>query len=235
MNELFNQDNSPAQDPVAELVGEGKKFASVEDMARGKLEADAYIESLKAELDSLKNTNSKMDELLEAVKSGSVAEPVATSNPTPSNPTAKDTTPSFSPEDIEALVAKKLAETQNQQTREQNSRSVQEALSKAYGEKAREVVTTKMQELGMTEDQVTELAASNPKAFTSLFVGQSPAQTGPRFESTRQVPPAQPHQGKGWSHFKEIRQKEPHRFYSPEVQKEFNEAADAMGDSFFTS
>lgn len=237
MTELFNQDNSGTQDPVASLVGEGKKFATVEDMARGKLEADAYIEKLTAEIQSKEDTNSKMNELLEAIKSRGAATTPAAQDPTPGSTDGKEHTSTFNPEDIEALVLAKLEEKSANDMRLNNSRSVLDALTKAYGEKAQEVVNSRSRELDMTEAQVNELAATNPKAFSDLFLSTSSNQGSFNFEGTRRAPESKPAStGKGWSHFRELKKKSPSQFHSPRVQKEFNDSVDAMGtEAFFAS
>jgi hypothetical protein len=62
MTDLFTDDqttehsdkNTPNQgsvagDTLAELVGEGKKFKTVEDLAKSKVQADQFIEQLKTE------------------------------------------------------------------------------------------------------------------------------------------------------------------------------------------
>ena len=237
MDELFNQNNSSEGNPLEELVGEGKKFATVEDMAKGKLEADRHIERLNAELAAKEETTSKLNELLEAVKSRGANPTIADPDPTPGSTDGKEPTSTFNPEDIEALVSKKLEQASKEAQRNRNTKEVADALTKAYGEKSRDVVATRMSELDMTPDQVTELAASNPKAFSNLFLSQSTS-TATRFEGVKRVDPdVKPAStGKGWSYFRDLKKKSPSQFHSPRVQKEFNDSVDAKGsDAFFAS
>jgi len=44
---------------LEELVGEGKKFKTVEDLAKGKLEADSFIAQLEGELKGVKGDLTK--------------------------------------------------------------------------------------------------------------------------------------------------------------------------------
>ena len=54
-----NQDSGAGNDNtnsfLDQLVGEGKKFSSVEEMAKGKLESDRYIGELETRLESMNN------------------------------------------------------------------------------------------------------------------------------------------------------------------------------------
>ena len=58
MTDELNVDNGaptpPVADPLQELVGEGKKFKSIEDLAKSKVEADRFIDKLKSENDALR-------------------------------------------------------------------------------------------------------------------------------------------------------------------------------------
>ena len=67
MNEtLLSGDQTPQIDPnkdyLAELVGEGKKFKTDKDLARGKYEADLYVKTLERQLDELRNDHLKLRE-----------------------------------------------------------------------------------------------------------------------------------------------------------------------------
>src|SRR6478752_10635011 len=62
-------DNTNQPDPVQidpnknyleELVGEGRKFKSPEELARGKAESDLYIEHMKGRMDELRQDYTKL-------------------------------------------------------------------------------------------------------------------------------------------------------------------------------
>ena len=56
---------------LAELVGEGKKFKTVDDLAKGKWNSDSMIETLKAEIATLKaqaNSGANVDTLLAEIR-----------------------------------------------------------------------------------------------------------------------------------------------------------------------
>ena len=76
-NEGQNQDNSAPQFQIpteaVELVGEGKKYSSVEDALKSVPHAQKHIQTLESELATLKEELSKRkttEELLDEIKSG---------------------------------------------------------------------------------------------------------------------------------------------------------------------
>ena len=243
MSELFNQNNqnSDESNPLEALVGEGKKFASVEDLAKGKLESDRYIEELKQKLQATENTNSRLDELLEKVeKSGATVAPENNSKADNTNDSssAGADTKAHNAEDIEALLEKKLAERDAQANVERNLSNVRETLKQTFGDDAPVAVTNRAKELGMSVEALENLAGTNPNAFLALFNTQNTSQVSPTpLKSTVSSPATNSNKvEKGWSHFREMRRKEPHRFHSPAVQKEINDLSDKYGvDAFFNS
>src|SRR5882762_1576622 len=47
---------------LEQLVGEGKKFKTAEDLARGKAESDSFIEIMKARMDELRADHLRLRE-----------------------------------------------------------------------------------------------------------------------------------------------------------------------------
>ena len=109
--------SSTQADPLAELVGDGKKFATVNDLARGKLEADSFIEKIKAENNELrvllKHTEGKIsqaatvEDILKRVGSGSNT---ASDTPTANVP-ASNQPVGLTREDVVNLLAEKERQT----------------------------------------------------------------------------------------------------------------------------
>ena len=107
-NPVTPNGNAPAT-PVdlTELVGEGKRYATVEALAKGRLDADAFIEQLKRENAGLRedlSTRLTAEERAAAVLA-------AASQPNDQKPLAPNGTPSPSgdPAAVEELVQKALS------------------------------------------------------------------------------------------------------------------------------
>lgn len=155
-------------DYVAELVGEGKKFKEVKDLAKGKVESDRYIEVLTKKLDDAVkelNTRTSLDTFLDKMKDGKPAqEPAVT------------TTPSGTPQDLddsvlEQKLANILARRDQQTSAEKNMATVTEALTSQFGgaEQAKLVINHKAKEVGMSPKALQQIAETSPSAFFKLI------------------------------------------------------------------
>lgn len=244
-NELFNQNNqnNEQDNPLESLVGEGKKFDSVESLAKGKLEADRYIEELKQKLEGLEDTNSKLDNLLEKVgKSGESTSQNSTpaANRENSGEPVSTSTNALDTDSVEALVEQKIRERVAEDTKQTNLNTVRQNLEQKYGGNAPTIVQEKARELGMDMAELDALAANNPKAFLTLVDGGSTNTNENSLFKSSVNSDAFANKSKtiekGWSHFEKIMKESKSKFYSPAVQAEINKIADEVGtDVFFNS
>jgi hypothetical protein len=222
-----------------ELVGEGKKFSSPVELARGKYEADQFIERLKREAAELRNelnTRLKMEEVLDRLNQTSSTPPASSQNNQHGD---RDDNPSaLTPEKIAELVESKVAEREALRTREQNLAFVRDELTKVFGSDYVTHLNRTAQELGFSQDQVRSLAGSNPKALLKL-VG---AQEAPRSNDPLAPPrssvqtPLRPQETglKNKAYFDKIKQTDAARYWSPAVQNEMHREALRLGEKFFT-
>lgn len=154
-------------DYVAELVGEGKKFKEVKDLARGKVESDRYIDILKKKNDELikeLNTRTSLDTFLDQMKAqketnSHVAEPV--------QPNGQQTQ-ALDDSSLEAKLNDLLARREAQRTQETNVDKVTRVLTEQYGNDAQLVINHKAQEVGMSPKELQQLASRSPQAFFKL-------------------------------------------------------------------
>lgn len=178
-------------DNVAALVGEGKKYASVEKALEALPHAQEHISRLEVELAELRKANEgsrSAEEVLRAIQE---------LKEKPQTPAGA----ALSADDITNLVAplldKTLAARDAQAKAASNAAEVTKALSTKYGEKAEEQYKAKAAELGISVKRLNELASESPKAVLAYF-GTTPAQPAPTqggvnttgFQS--QQPPAKP-------------------------------------------
>lgn len=242
MSELFNQnnENDAAANPVEALVGEGKKFASVEDMARGKLEADRYIEEQNAKIEALSKTNEKLDELYKKISESGGGTPQK-ENPEAGTNSAESVggeTKAPDTGDVEKLVEEMLERKERAQAAQSNMKTVRETLIGKYGDNAAAVVREKASELNMTTEEMDAVAASNPTAFFRLMGENTGSQSSssmfnPTVNSDALNFNSDPKIEKGWSHFREMKKKNSAEFYSARVQNEINQLADKYGSDVF--
>lgn len=158
------------KDPLAELVGEGKKFATVHELARGKEEADKFIEQLKEELKmtreqmvQLEEKASKRDtvnDLVEAVKRANAHEEDSGRNQ------------SITEDKLQEMVTSILDGRHEKQTRLANYQQANQAvLDKFNGdvEAARAYTAERAKQLGITTEKLKALGEESPSAFKQLM------------------------------------------------------------------
>jgi len=180
MTEEANVDNeapvTPVADPLQELVGEGRKFKSIEDLAKSKVEADRFIDKLKSENDALRKlvkdsertttmTNA-IERLLASVTKSedeSSNQPAAPSQLPVTNPEAP--AKAISAEDVVKIVHA----VEEQRRMAANEQQALGNLNKKYGDKADEILTSRAAELGMDKKMLVDMARRNPKAFSRLI------------------------------------------------------------------
>jgi hypothetical protein len=155
------------------LVGDGKKFKTVEDLARGKLASDDFIKKLEEETATLRtqlaivNETNDRTKLLEQIMTN-----LNTNTPNPQDTTTVQTTQttdnqpnSLSLDDIVKLMdAREQARKQTQ-----NWNSAVSEVSKVYGDKAEEFIANKALELGLSVEVLKSLGSTSPKALLNAI------------------------------------------------------------------
>lgn len=161
------------QSVLDSLVGEGKKFKTQEDLAKGKVEADAFIVTLqntinqladelkqanvsadrKAHLENLMSTLTNTTKNPSETKQGN--QPQNPSNQSGSGLSHDDVVKLLEQRDAQAAQARNLAEAYN-------------PVRKVYGDKTDEVIAAKAKQLGMSVEQLENLAKTSPAAFLNV-------------------------------------------------------------------
>lgn len=161
-NEAQNQVN---QQPVfqipteaAELVGDGKKYQSVEDALKSVPHAQKHIQTLEAELAAAREELTKRkttEELLDEIKSG--------------------VQPKENPQGVELdqdkllqLVNQTLEFKERQKQAKSNASQVASKFTEKFGNQAEVVYKNIALENGLTEQQLNNLAASSPNVVLKL-------------------------------------------------------------------
>ena len=240
---LFDHDPNPAaptapeqpqQDPLADLVGEGKKFKTVEDLARGKLESDKFIEQLQKEQQQLREDLTKYSGLEEKLDGLLKAQDKGTGH----NQTPKPQEQVDEP-DITKLIEQSLSEREAAKAAQDNFEKSQQAVLEAHGgdaAKAREAIQKRAQELGVTPEYLGEQARQSATAFKALMRidGKATSPTPNPTQGTHtSVPPnvSGPEPGSK-AYFDKLRRDNPKEYYAPAVQQAMFKAAAANPDDW---
>lgn len=225
---------------LEELVGEDKKFKTVEDLARGKAEADLYIEDFKRRQDELRQdylrlkteyeAGPSLKELIDQMKANKESQ----NDNTQSN--QEDKSDTLDPTKIQELVTQEIARNKQQEREERNYETVQAKLIEEYGPNYAQTLKQQISQLGLTADFVNDLARKHPTVlFKTLGLdGQRQSETfqAPP-KSTNKSDPFAPNTNKRtWSYYEKMRKTEPTRYFDPQIQDQMFKDSVALGDSF---
>ncbi len=225
---------------VAALVeSKGEQWKDPEVIAKGKWEADRYINELKAKYEKLQEDLSKasqIDELIAQLKSQTKSpEDGGDSRTIPDDPAVQTEPKGASEDEIRALVEAKIAERESASQREKNVTQVDSELVRRFGDSANAVIRKQAAELDMTVDEVKELAATKPKAFFRLMgldddhtkSSSKVVGAGVRSEASFTGGPT-----RNWAYYQELRRKDKAKYYSQRVQDQMYRDKEALGDKF---
>lgn len=172
--DIFNADAPATTDnPVELLVGEGKKFRTIEDLAKSKIEADQFIDTLKAELLQMRTDLSTRESVEDQIKR--LSKP-AQAPLVPDQARVEVKAPVLTEEALNQRIRETLEATTQEATAKGNLNAVTDALISMYGSeaKAAEQVAKIAQELGVTKKFLMESAATSPKLFFRTIGVQEP-------------------------------------------------------------
>ncbi len=172
-NNSNNQNELTGEDSLKLLVGEGCKYATVEDLAKGMVHGQTHITKLEQEATTFRDAQTKqtsIDDILAAIKSGDNTNQQQNDNQQQTDQSSNDT----SQVDIATQISDALATHERGNQAAANVQRVTESLGKSLGARADEVYTKVGKELGVNLD---ELAKTSPDAVIKLCTGQGqPAQ-----------------------------------------------------------
>lgn len=155
---------APAAPPIPnewqELVGEGKKYKTVEDATKSLPHQVKHISTLEEENAKMREELAKSkaaEDLLQEIRNSSTEQQKQTSQGVEVNEAV-----------LSEIIEKKLTQRTQKQLQDDNARSVVQAMSGAFGDKAEEVYNKVAQDTGFSVVQLNQLAATNPKAVLKL-------------------------------------------------------------------
>lgn len=215
---VFDQSTTPApvvpteavtSEFASDLVGEGKKFKTVADLEKGKLESDTFITQLQGELSQLREDLSQrasIEEALEQLKNTSQS--------------PEDTTrPAVDADQLAKLVAEQVNQLDKAKTQSVNVQTTSDKLASVYGDKAGEILTLKAAELGVSVDFLKSTAETSPQAFFNLIgmnetvqVHTSPTTSGT--VNTQALLSNGSSNGKDWAYYETMRRDNPKQYHS---------------------
>lgn len=224
--------------PIDQLVGEGKKFRTVEDLVASYNHSQAFIEQIKSENAGLREElgqRTGAEDLFNRIVASRPAEPQnePVKLPKEEQPVAEPA----SNVDLAQQIRETLREEQLRQEQAQNAQTVITRLIEVFGDeqKAEQAVKAKAAELGVSPDFLRDAAMKSPKAFfVTLGIEAGSRQTAPVQASRGDVNTAAlkptdtgANTPGTYDYYDALRKSDPASYWSPQVQNEIFKAAQA--------
>ena len=231
---------SPQGSFLSKLVeAKGENWKDPEVLAKGKIEADGYIQTLEGQLTQMREDLKKkeyQDEVLEQLQK-KATESTAVNNGVPnnnnSNADGENTTRNISEEDLKSLVEQTLTQREADAVTKTNLQRVDEELDKSFGTNAEEVVKKKAEELGMSMDRLSEIASESPNAFFTL-IGEPKPTFNPMVNGSVRTEGVnmQVSTDRNWQYYQKLRRENPNQYYEPKMQQQLLQDRMRLGDNF---
>ena len=239
-NDQIKINADPNKNYVEELVGEGKKFKSIEDLARGKYEADQYVEHMKQRMDELRQDYTKLYETHNAGPSlketldqymAELKQSHGTNQPSGQD----DKSVPLDEAKLNELVKQHIAANKQLEAEENNARMVESKLRETYGDNYKSIVSQQISQQGMTADFFNQLARQHPNVLmkTLGLDGQQNRETfqAPIGSSQRADPSARNKRTE--SFYDKMRRERPMEYRNPKIQDQMFKDIQEQGDSYF--
>lgn len=228
--------------PVEILVGEGKKYTTVEDLAKAYLNADNFIETLKDENRVLRDQSTKLSSLEEALEKLQASGSSANNDEGEVGDVPKN---NLDADQVAKMVGQTLLKLETTKTVEGNLKAADAKLKEVFGDRAKAVYDEVASSPAM-KATLMSLAQQSPDEFVKFFVnikgnngitqtqsggvgGGSSVNTvnlGSAFANRVGDPETK-------DYYNDLRQKDPSKYYSQAVQIQMNNAALKNPDKFF--
>lgn len=232
---LFDDDHN-VEASFEQLVGEGKKFKTPDDLAKAKLESDRFIEQLKSEAEEARKelrSRLSLEELSEQLLT-------RTATPKPETPPleanrSQDDKPA--PVDVKEEVQRLLREEKNSERVSLNIKQTREALKERFGGDYQATLRQIAEELNVSDKFLADAAAASPTAFLKLVDSvRAPDNNRPTSPPAGTVDTSRQFNqtvSKNNAYFQKLRKEDPKAYFSKKVQKELYDEAMRQGSKFF--
>jgi len=234
MTDMFEtqEDIDPDKDYLEEFVGEGKKYKDEKELAKSKAFGDLHIKRLEEENRFLREQTAKNKTLEEFVDQLSRTKAASDED--------DDTTNNRSNQDVlnlqqlETVFDKRLDQYEVKRQRSANAELVKSELTKVYGKNYVPKLDSVAQELGLTREEMSELAQNRPQLFLKTVLPAK--QVDEDF-----VPPVSSINAKSslgqtkrtQQYYKDLKNKDFKTWSSAKTQIQMHDDALKLGEAFF--
>lgn len=230
------------EDYVSKIVQEkGEQWSDPQVLAKGYDSAQSYIKDLERQTAELREDLSKQDyagQLLKELRSGqampSAGEPVRSASDTDSGVSEGNTTSALSEDDLKKLINQTLTQNERDNTKKQNLDQADKRLTELFGTEVEAEMDKRSREVGMSREQLINIAAESPNAFFKLIGEDKPQTPNPVRQGSLNTAAGFNDRApeRDWSFYQKMRRENPREYYRPETQRKLLEDKLRLGDSF---
>ena len=230
MTKVTRFTSAPPQSPYAPVwdycIAEKETNIDVEELAKGAIHGNEYIQKLETEMSELRGELDKRvtaEEMVQQVKRETAEQQALAQR------TLENTTPQLDDERLSQLISTTIEQKNTQQVAQQNIYNVDQRMKEIYGvDKAAEVVQQKANAMGVSVDKLADIAASSPEMFfNAIGVSQgtgsqpTPAPTvgTTNTEAVQTMNSGQKIEEGTWEAFEQLRKSNPKEYFKPSVQQ----------------
>jgi len=218
-------DQAPS-DFLSQYVGEGKKYANEQELAKAHAHAQEHIKKLETENSSyaedLVKTNERSEKLESKVEDivTRLGKESTTTDTTPApQPTVADA-PSVTPDDLDSRVAAALQNIHTAQQKADNVKKSSDLLQAEFGaDKLPEIIKTVVAGNPTKQKLIDQLAEQSPEEVLNYIKAIRPAEAVPKTDSvTLKAPTQSPKdftselQPDTWGYYQDLRRKNPREY-----------------------
>lgn len=232
-----NNDN----DPMREELTAKWKDKPLEEVLKAKIESDLYIKTLERQKDELRTdylklreeatAQAKLQELLDRLEKSSSNSNVTT---TPVN--NLENQPQYNPKDVEALVSQTMLKQKAEEKMTDNFNMVKGKLSERYGNNYQTALQESMNTLGLTGDELNEMARTRPNVLIRALGLNEPTQQNlfqNPVRSSQRSDNFSPHNEKRtWAYYQKLKKDNPTLYFNKKTQFQMHQDAGALGTAF---
>lgn len=169
-NELVQKTQNSFEDLLGMVTNEHgeRKYRDVPSALQGLQHAQSFISQLKSEMATLKAENESLRIQAEKIKELEATIQTLSSNAR-TQTVSEPTSVALDEESLASLLEKTLTKREIEARRQANVTKVVSEVKNKFGDKAEEVFYGKAKELGMSVEEVNELASKSPQAVLGLL------------------------------------------------------------------
>jgi hypothetical protein len=216
-----------ASDYINTLVGEGKKYANADELAKAYHHANIHIEELKADLEEYKGGKELLNEVLNEIRNSST-EPTTSTQAVPEAPVETR----IPTEDVAKIVDEQFRSREKAEQIKNNVALSKSKLVEAYGseEQSKAALVKAINGDDSVRQIIDNLSRTNPDMVVKFITGVVPKSTvdvsNTPAVTTQSAPVSHAYEGElTWTKCREIKRDNPRLYQSAEFRRSMEAAA----------